>query len=177
MISATKSVRSIMDAASTAGPEPVLAGVDGGPGTAAVVRAAARLARVAGTELLIAHILDRPAAFTPEGAALCAAITEEDVLAGLVPDLCEALLDETVSWTVVCRAGVPSTALVRLACDVRPMAIVVGADTSGWWARLRRGLTGSVPQRLLRRQDAPVIVIPTACSHPRRRHEVGRAAG
>jgi nucleotide-binding universal stress UspA family protein len=146
---------------------PILAGVDGGPGTAEVVRAAERLATTARAELVVAHIVAVPLSMFPEVAAL-GMILEEDVIAEMLPEIWIALADSAVRWKVVSSRGVPASELVRLSRELRPSAIVVGSDSSGWAARLRRGLNGSVPGRLARHQDAPVVVIPAACSHRRR---------
>ena len=148
---------------------PILAGVDGGPGTAAIVRDAARLASLAHTDLVVAHVVVRPVMLSPEVAALGATITEADALAELLPDIWIALGETDVRWRVLSTVGVPAVELIRIARMLAPSAIVVGADTSGWWAKLRRGFNGSVPARLQRRQDAPVVVIPEGCSH-RSRH-------
>lgn len=145
---------------------PVLAGVDGGAGTTEVVRAASRLASIGGAELVVAHIVAVPMSIFPEVAAL-AMITEDDAIAEMVPDIWISLIDSDVRWRVMSSTGVPATKLLQLANNLKPSAIVVGADTAGWTARLRRGLSGSVPGRLLRHQDVPVVVIPAACSHRR----------
>lgn len=146
---------------------PILAGVDGGRGTAEVVRAAGRLATVARAELVIAHIVGVPTSIFPEVVA-AGMVMEEDAVAEILPEIWISLADADVRWQVVSASGVPASELLRLARAVQPSAIVVGADRSGWTARLRRGLNGSVPARLMRSQDAPVIVIPAACSHRRR---------
>lgn len=154
---------------------PILAGVDGGPGTTEVVRAAARLAAAGRTDLIVAHIVAVPLSMFPEVAAL-GMVLEEDAIAEMLPEIWIALADSAVPWKVLAARGVPATELVHLATRLKPSAVVVGADSSGWPARLRRGLNGSVPARLVRHQDAPVIVIPAACSHRRRTRSNDRSA-
>ncbi|MBV9594812.1 MAG: universal stress protein [Actinobacteria bacterium] len=147
---------------------PILAGVDGGAGTAEVVRSAARLAASAGAELVVAHVVTTTNSMLPEIAALNLATAEDDALAALVPEICIALIGTAQPWRVVTATGNPGIELARLAERLHPAAIVVGADSSGWLARLRRGFDGSVPAQLSRRQTARIVVIPGACSRPRR---------
>jgi nucleotide-binding universal stress UspA family protein len=146
----------------------VLAGIDGGAGSAPVLRAAARLAEIAHSDVLIAHVVDNPTMTTQAPIALTES-TLQSIEAGLFPDVVEALLETPVHWTLVTVTGNPATELMRLADDHAATAIVVGADTPGWTSQLRRFSTGSVPSRLAHEQRRPVVVIPEGCARSSKR--------
>ncbi|MCW2522636.1 MAG: hypothetical protein JWO63_971 [Frankiales bacterium] len=146
----------------------VLAGIDGGAGSAPVLRAAARLAEISEADVLIAHVVDNPTMTTAAPIALTES-TLHCIEAGLFPDVVEALMDTTVRWTLVTLTGNPATELMRLADDHAVSAIVVGADTPGWTSHVRRFSTGSVPSRLAHEQRRPVVVIPEGCARSNKR--------
>jgi nucleotide-binding universal stress UspA family protein len=146
----------------------VLAGIDGGAGSAPVLRAAARLAEISHADVLIAHVVDNPTMTTQAPIALTES-TLHSIEAGLFPDVVEALLETPVRWTLVTVTGNPATELMRLADDHAATAIVVGADTPGWTSQLRRFSTGSVPSRLAHEQRRPVVVIPEGCARSSKR--------
>jgi nucleotide-binding universal stress UspA family protein len=146
----------------------ILAGIDGGAGSAPVLRAAARLAEISGADVVIAHVVDNPTMTTAAPIALTES-TLHCIEAGLFPDVVEALMDTAVRWTLVTVTGNPATELMRLANDHDAEAIVVGADTPGWANHLRRFSSGSVPGRLAHEQRRPVVVIPEGCARANKR--------
>lgn len=152
---------------SGAGRPLVLAGVDGGGGTRAVLEVAGRLASLAGSALLVAYVSPDPPGMAP--ALLGPPATDNDDLeAELFPCVVEALCHCSVEWSVAIASGHPGQGLARLAEEHDVLAVVVGADTPGCGGHLRRLTTGSVPAHLIRRQRAPVVVVPDAVRRPSR---------
>jgi nucleotide-binding universal stress UspA family protein len=154
-------------------PSPViLAGIDGGPGSAAVLRSAAALAAVAGGAVVIAHVVAVPQ-LPSSGVPACDDPSSlSDVEADLFPDVVEAMLETSVTWKLVTTSGTPAAELIRLSRAEQAAAIVVGADTPGWASHLRRFSVGSVPSRLAHEQALPVVIVPRGCSRRRDpRHE------
>ncbi len=149
----------------------VLVGIDGGAGSASVLRSAATLAQLGQNEIVIAHVVECPQ-LSGEGYLGLDESTLTDVEADLFPDVVEALIGTSVTWTLITVIGNPATELMRLAEERHAGAIVVGADTPGWTNHLRRISSGSVPSRLAHEQRLPVVVVPEGCS---RRHDPARA--
>lgn len=147
---------------------PLVVGIDGGPGSAHVLRAAARLAQMANAPMVIAHVVT-PSQLANQAQLMTSCGSLADVQADLFPDVVEALIGSPVAWTLVTLAGNPAAALIQLAGERAARAIVVGADTPGWTSHVRRLSTGSVPTKLAHGQRAPVIIIPEACVKVRQR--------
>lgn len=138
---------------------PVVVGIDTGPGSAAVLRAAARAAASLDAELLVVHVVG-PSAFAgvhPDASLIPDA---EALEVAVFPDVVEALADLPVPWRLTTMIGDPVTCLAGLAGSVRASVVVVGSHTPGAMGRLRALLGGSVPARLLRCQSTPVYVVP-----------------
>jgi nucleotide-binding universal stress UspA family protein len=144
----------------------VIAGVVPGQ-SPRVLRAAARQAALAGTELVIAHVdttrfvafedpdgYVSPTAVDVAGAAARAALAEVQAAADA------ALAGETVSWSVRQVIGDPALALIHLADELDASLLVVGTRKRGLGESLREFLTGSVAARLTHRQHRPVLVVP-----------------
>lgn len=146
----------------------MLVGIDGGQGSTHVLQAASRLAIMADTSLVVAHVATS-SQLANQAALACTGISLADIEADLFPDVVEALLGSSAPWKLVALNGDPASALIRLARERDAMAIVVGADTPGWTSHVRRFSTGSVPNKLAHGQLAPVIVIPSACAKVRER--------
>ncbi|UQX88950.1 universal stress protein [Jatrophihabitans telluris] len=150
----------------------LLVGIDGGPGSGAVLQSAARLAELVHGQLLIAHIVETPQVVGGGYAGIGIGLDESaltDVEAVLFPEVVEAMAESAVSWRLMALTGNPATELVRIADQQRVSAIVVGADTPGWTSHLRRLSSGSVPTRLAHEQRAPVVIVPAGCSRSRHR--------
>jgi nucleotide-binding universal stress UspA family protein len=145
----------------------VIVGIDGGAGSAHVLRAGARLAELSGAQMVVAHVV----AMTQltNQVALAASYSLVDIEADLFPDVVEGLIEAVVPWTLVTLTGNPARALAQLSRERCASAIVVGADTPGWTSRLRRLSAGSVPNKLAHSQRAPVVIVPEACAKVRQR--------
>jgi nucleotide-binding universal stress UspA family protein len=148
----------------------LLAGVDGGRSTAAVVQGAADLADWFGALLLVAHVASRGwllAADGPGPVPHAGAFDESESAALCVfPTVVEALAASNVDWRFAGAVGDPARELARLARDQGVGAVVVGASARGPKRRLRRIGRGSVAAGLAHLQTAPVIVLPAGCSRP-----------
>ncbi|KZE33959.1 universal stress protein [Microbacterium sp. T32] len=144
----------------------VIAGVVPGQ-SPRVLRAAARQAALAGTDLVIAHVdttrfvafedpdgYVNPSTIDVAGAAARAALAEVQAAADA------ALAGETVSWSVRQVIGDPALALIHLADELDASLLVVGTRKRGLGESLREFLTGSVAARLTHRQHRPVLVVP-----------------
>lgn len=81
-----------------------------------------------------------------------------------------AVLEKRVSGSVRVRAhlvgGAPSTEICGLADTVRADLVIVGSHGR---TGLRRAMIGSVAERVARHAGRPVLIVPVAGSHPRRR--------
>lgn len=121
---------------------------------------------MAGAQLLVAHVVAEPLAVAPEllGAP---GVGVDDVEVDLFPSVVEALCGSCVEWRFVVVSGNPARQLLRLAEDHHAAAIVIGADTPGWVAHVRRFASGTVPAHLVHRQRVPVVVVPEACQRRR----------
>ncbi|WP_022878117.1 universal stress protein [Microbacterium sp. B19] len=144
----------------------VIAGVVPGQ-SPRVLRAAARQAALAGTDLVIAHVdttrfvafedpdgYVNPSTIDVAGASARAALAEVQTAADA------ALAGETVSWSVRQVIGDPALALIHLADELDASLLVVGTRKRGLGESLREFLTGSVAARLTHRQHRPVLVVP-----------------
>jgi hypothetical protein len=120
------------------------------------------------TELVVAHVVTYASAgWTDRTVVLPTDLDlEGDAMAWIFPDVCAAMIGFEVRWTLATAIGSPAERLADLARRTRAAAVVVGADTAGWLARLRRGFSGSIPGQLARHVDVPVVVVP--CSRSRR---------
>jgi nucleotide-binding universal stress UspA family protein len=145
----------------------VLAGIDGGAGTGAVLTVAGRLAALASTALLVVYVAPNPAALAP---ALLGPVPSDidDLEAELFPTVVEALCHHAVEWRFTVATGHAGCELARLAEQHHALAVVVGADTPGCGSRLRRLTSGSVPAHLAHHQGVPVIVVPEALRRSKR---------
>ncbi|SIR90216.1 universal stress protein [Microbacterium sp. RURRCA19A] len=132
-----------------------------------VLRAAARQAALAGTDLVVAHVdttrfvafedpdgYVSPSTVDVAGAAAAAALSDVQAAAD------SALADAQVSWTVRQVIGDPALALIHLADELDASLLVVGTRKRGLGESLREFLTGSVAARLTHRQRRPVLVVP-----------------
>jgi nucleotide-binding universal stress UspA family protein len=151
----------------------VLAGINGGASTFAVLRASASYAELFRATIVAVHVSAHPVMVTPETAYLNHYFSPGETEARLLPLVVEALYDSHVTWKLLAVTGRPATALAELAERYAARAIVVGAHTGRARNRVRP-LTTSVTHCLTQLQRAPVIVIPAA--HPwdalsRPRHE------
>lgn len=147
-------------------PGVVIAGVVPGQ-SSRVLRAAARQAALAGTDLVVAHVdttrfvafedpdgYVSPSTVDVVGAAAKAALSEVQGAADSV------LADAQVSWSVRQVIGDPALALIHLADELDASLLVVGTRKRGLGESLREFLTGSVAARLTHRQRRPVLVVP-----------------
>jgi nucleotide-binding universal stress UspA family protein len=142
-------------------PQPtVLAGVDGGTSTLAVLRASASYAELLRATIVVVNVTRPPALVVPETAFLHHYCSPGEVEARLLPLVVEALYDRRVPWKLLAVTGRPARALAELAERYEVRAIVVGAH-SGRVRNRARLLTTSVAHRLTLLQGAPVIVVPT----------------
>ncbi|CAH0187177.1 universal stress protein [Microbacterium sp. Bi128] len=144
----------------------VIAGVVPGQ-SPRVIRAAARQAALAGTELVIVHVdttrfvafedpdgYVNPSTLDVVGAAARAALAEVQT------DAESALDGDPVPWSVRQVIGDPALALIHLADEIDASLLVVGTRKRGLGESLREFLTGSVAARLTHRQHRPVLVVP-----------------
>ena len=144
----------------------VIAGVVPGQ-SPRVLRAAARQAAMAGTDLVIAHVdttrfvafedpdgYVNPSTVDVVGAAAQAALAEVRAAADA------ALADAGVTWSVRQVIGDSALALIHLADELDASLLVVGTRKRGLGESLREFLTGSVAARLTHRQRRPVLVVP-----------------
>jgi nucleotide-binding universal stress UspA family protein len=155
----------------------VLAGIDGGTSTFAVLRASASYAELLRATIVVVHVTPAAVMVTPESAFLQYYYSPEEVEARLLPLVIEALYDRHVRWKLLAVPGRPARALAELAEHYAARAIFVGAHTGKARNRLRP-LTTSVMHRLTQLQCAPVIVVPAAHQSDapsRSRHEDGIA--
>jgi len=91
-----------------------------------VIEAAERLARLAGTDLVIATVQVRVPALIPEAVAFQQYLTADDALASVFPEVCAAMLGSEVHWSVTGATGIPAVELAALAAEVHAAAVVVG---------------------------------------------------
>ncbi|MFG6280822.1 universal stress protein [Microbacterium sp. 5K110] len=144
----------------------VIAGVVPGQ-SPRVIRAAARQAALAGTELVVVHVdttrfvafedpdgYVNPSTLDVVGAAARAALAE------VQSDAASALDGDPVPWSVRQVIGDPALALIHLADEIDASLLVVGTRKRGLGESLREFLTGSVAARLTHRQHRPVLVVP-----------------
>jgi len=147
----------------------IVVGIDGGPGTPAVLRAAGRLALRSGATAHVAllAITDvRPSLSARTQAADQPGSTEphESGGASLLMNAA-ALLGTAVDWSyqaVSTTSGDPVTQLVQLAEARNASAIVVGEDLSLWSGRLRGLTQGALANRLSERSPTSVVVVRVA---------------
>lgn len=153
----------------------VLAGVHPGQ-SPTVVREAARMARALGLPLVCAYSDPArfPVAQSPDGSVTSAPVDPDFMddagasfpvhLAGELAKLLEGVLPPhpggVPRWRTVLLAGDPADALARCAETVDAAMIVVGTHGASQ-APLREILGRSVAARLARRQQRPVLVVPT----------------
>jgi nucleotide-binding universal stress UspA family protein len=137
----------------------VLAGIDGGTNSLAVLRASASYAELFRATILIVHVTPTPVIVTPETAFLHHYYSPGETEARLLPLVIEALYDRHVSWKLLAVTGSPAKALAELAERYAARAIVVGAHGGNVRSRVRL-LATSVTHRLTQLQRAPVIVVP-----------------
>lgn len=140
--------------------------IDFSPASLDAVRTAAMVARVSGGELRFVHAtpnLDYSAMYTgPTGASLPAKVVEEihtkarstslEVLEQLASTYCEG-----VKVTLAARAGVASNVVLEEARQYDADLIVLAASGR---TRVARFFVGSTADKLIRRADCPVLVIP-----------------
>lgn len=136
----------------------------------AVLRAAARLARDLGEDLVCAHVdLERYTVGEKlDGGVMSASIdpdtaeddTEGDFDAALAGHIDDVLAGTGVEWTGRELAGDPAHALARLADVVNARYIVVGTREASVRETLREFFQGSVASHLAHRQHRPVLVVP-----------------
>lgn len=132
-----------------------------------VLRAAARQASLAGTELVIAHVdttrfvaFEDPDGYVSSSTVDVAGAAARAALADVQAAAETALAGEEVSWTVRQVIGDPALALIQLADEIDASLLVVGTRKRGLGESLREFLTGSVAARLTHRQHRPVLVVP-----------------
>lgn len=147
--------------------EAVLAAVDLGPSSRAVVERAGRLAAGLGADLTIVHVAEPSAQALPKASGRAEALdgsspeqaaTADGSVAhpsGPQADL-EALrrLEPTVRTQARTLIGEPVRALLELSDELKPAYVVVGGGISA-------SLLGDVAERLVRRSPWPVVVVPT----------------
>jgi hypothetical protein len=132
-----------------------------------LVRAAARLAAGLDLHLVCAYV--DPASYLTEweppqtltAASLDPAGNEEAAYpASEVRAHLEGILGPGAGWSFRVINGDVSSALCRLADSIGASMFVVGGGRAGILPRITRALEGSVPVRLTRIQDRPVVVVP-----------------
>lgn len=135
----------------------VVIGIDGDLNFATVLQAGARLAALAHAEILVAYVIP---AMTADVVVPCGEDDLVEAEAALFADVVDALRDFTGRWQLTTRHGDPAQELLCLARQAHADAIVVGAQTPGWFTHVRRLASPSVAERLARNQRFPLVVVP-----------------
>jgi nucleotide-binding universal stress UspA family protein len=141
----------------TDGPRVIMVGIDGSDTTMRAAAYAGGLARRQGAHLVVVFIAV-PSAWTAM-ATPALALAQEETFVQLTTEIRQqvrAAAEELgLSVTLLCRRGDPYVQLGRVADEVRPDMVVVGASARPW-----RGLTRSMATRLVRAGRWPVVVVP-----------------
>ena len=137
----------------------VVVGLDGSEGSLAALAAAARLATLIGNRIVAVHVVSAQALPTtaPVTGAGALAVAGDEVMDRCHLD-CELVLAGTdVSWQFEVRHGDPGTELAQAAIDHNAICVAIGRSLR---RRFTCGSRSTVSERLLRRCDRPVLVVP-----------------
>ena len=147
---------------------PVVVGISGA-GNVHVLTFAGEVAEPTRSPIVVVHVAN-PRAVSVGALGFVAVMYSENPEAVLFPSVVEALARFDVRWSITTERGDPATALNRVADAVGARAIVVGSRPLGWTRRLRRLIGHSVSERVSRRANVPVYVVPRGTSRrPRSR--------
>jgi nucleotide-binding universal stress UspA family protein len=132
----------------------VLAAVDVSPAARPTVAAARRLARAAGAELRVMHVIEPVHASRPSGPLDTAAVDRAavDEFARLAIALPGVSADQCVV-----RHGAAAVEIARECGHWQADVVVLGSHGKGW---LERVMMGSVAERILAVRPAAVMVVP-----------------
>jgi nucleotide-binding universal stress UspA family protein len=122
-------------------------------------RVAARLARRFDEPVIVAHVVELQAIFSPEVMAADPELMERTQAHALAPlrVITDRLRDEGVSATGKVIQGRPDDAIAELARQTGARMVVVGSHGRSALGRL---FVGSVAERLVRSGPCPVLVVP-----------------
>ncbi|HEY7112063.1 MAG TPA: universal stress protein [Thermoanaerobaculia bacterium] len=141
---------------------PILFATDFSPASGAALRQALALARTEGATLLVAHVVEPPVPFAPDGYVLpqiyddLAAAQRRGAEERMRRILARARRDGVAARGLLLR-GAPHEAIARTARGHRAGRVVVGTHGRRGFRRL---FLGSVAARVVASSPCPVLVVP-----------------
>jgi nucleotide-binding universal stress UspA family protein len=137
----------------------ILYGTDFSVSATATAHVAVELARRFGDTLVVAHIVEPPAVFSPELLAADPTLMSKLVASSeqTVGKLAASLRGAGVPMEERVAVGRPDAVLARLGEELDARLIVVGSHGR---SALGRALMGTVAERLVRQSARPVLVVP-----------------
>ena len=144
--------------------ERILLATDFSPASRPAVREALGLAKATGASLVIAHVLEEPIPFSPEGFVLPRIYDElaqalrtqgQKKMRTLLAHACKT----GVAATGLLLRGIPHEAIVRAARSHAAGRIVIGTHGRSGVSRL---ILGSVAAKVIAAATCPTLVVPAA---------------
>jgi nucleotide-binding universal stress UspA family protein len=144
--------------------QPILLATDGSPSADEARRQAIELARLTGSPLTVVSVLHVTAPAFGAGYGYSSgelyielAKTERERVAEVLEDAAQAARDAGLEVTTIIGEGNPVEEIVRIAQEVEPRLLVVGAHG---WGLVQRIVYGSISTGLLHHAPCPILVVP-----------------
>lgn len=138
----------------------VLVGVDGSQRSVPALAAAARLAAVTGNRIVAVHVVPaRPLVTAAPVSGVGTLVVADDEATDRCHMDCELVLaGADVAWQFEVRHGDPVTELTPAAAEHDALCVAIGRSLR---RRFTCGSRSTTSERLVRRCDSPVLVVPS----------------
>jgi nucleotide-binding universal stress UspA family protein len=146
--------------------QPILFATDGSPSADEARHEAIELARLTGSPLAVVSVLHVPAPAYGAGYGYSSgelfielAKTEQERVEGVLAEAKRVALDAGLTVETIVGEGNPVEEICRVATELDPRLLVVGAHG---WGLVQRIVHGSVSTGLLHHAPCPVLIVPAS---------------